>query len=393
MTDRTRPTRLVAARARRARGARASPPASRPKCVVLVHMLQRGPAGHPGAVPRHRPSLRRDLRLPRRDRGAVGPQPGHAARRRAASRACGSRTQGVLRHAQGGTALRRAGALRHAGSPACGASSRRAARNLQEVEPFSLPTGDGPAEGQPARALDDEGRVGLRARRTTFRCCRSTTAATPASAASPARRCRPTRRTSARAAGPARSWSAAFTCRRLTVTKASRGARVRRVPGATLHRLAGLPTAGTWPAAERAAWKLEAEPAGQPLTELLRELVQEQPDVGDQADGLRRTAVGELGHDRRVDVHAHHRHPGRQHVPDADPVQHRREHDHQADVRQRRRVAVLRLDDVGHRVDQRTIVANAAGEDEVDAGAHAFDHHAALQHAGVHRARGCRRRG
>ena len=39
-----------------------------------------------------------------------------------------------------------------------------------------------------------------------------------------------------------------------------------------------------------------------------------------------RTAVGELGHDRRVDVHAYRRDARRQHVPGRDRMQHRREH-------------------------------------------------------------------
>ena len=45
--------------------------------------------------------------------------------------------------------------------------------------------------------------------------------------------------------------------------------------------------------------------------ELSDELVQEQADVGHEADGLGRSAVGQFGDDRRVDVHADDRHPGR----------------------------------------------------------------------------------
>ena len=66
-------------------------------------------------------------------------------------------------------------------------------------------------------------------------------------------------------------------------------------------------------------------PSGLRRLQMLREAVQEQADIGDDADGLRRAAIGQLRHDRRIDVDAHHPHPRRQHVPDADAVQHRRQ--------------------------------------------------------------------
>ena len=62
-------------------------------------------------------------------------------------------------------------------------------------------------------------------------------------------------------------------------------------------------------------------------------------------------------------------------------MQHRRQHDHQADSLERVRIPVLRRDDVGHRIDNGTIVADAAGKDVVDTLPNALDHHSALQDA------------
>ena len=62
-------------------------------------------------------------------------------------------------------------------------------------------------------------------------------------------------------------------------------------------------------------------------------------------------------------------------------MQHRREDDDHADPLERGRVAVLRLDDVGHGIGNRSVVTDAAGEDVVDARPHALDHHAAGEHA------------
>src|SRR5262249_26039445 len=50
-----------------------------------------------------------------------------------------------------------------------------------------------------------------------------------------------------------------------------------------------------------------------------------------------------------------------------------------------RRVAVLRVDDVGDRVGNRPVVADAAGKDERHASADAFVHHTRRQHAGADR--------
>ena len=74
---------------------------------------------------------------------------------------------------------------------------------LQEVEPFTLPTGKVLRKVSPLATWTTQRGLGLREDATTFRCCRSTTSATPASAASRARRCRSIPPTSDRAAGRA----------------------------------------------------------------------------------------------------------------------------------------------------------------------------------------------
>ena len=79
------------------------------------------------------------------------------------------------------------------------------------------------------------------------------------------------------------------------------------------------------------------------------------------------SAVAQLRHHRRVDVDADDAHPRRQHVADADAVQHRRQHQHQLHVRRAppRSAPAPRPDP--SRVRQRPVVADAAGEHEVDA--------------------------
>ena len=81
--------------------------------------------------------------------------------------------------------------------------------------------------------------------------------------------------------------------------------------------------------------------------ELDRELLEEQPDIGDDASRLGRTSVGELGHRGRVDVHAHQRDGRREDVPGRDGVQHRGDHEAEADVLELRTHGALALDDVG----------------------------------------------
>ena len=67
-------------------------------------------------------------------------------------------------------------------------------------------------------------------------------------------------------------------------------------------------------------------------------------------------------------------------------MQHRRQHEHEADAIERSRVAVLRLDEIHHGVRQRTIVAHAAREHVVHAVHDAVVHHAGGEHARLDRA-------
>ena len=87
------------------------------------------------------------------------------------------------------------------------------------------------------------------------------------------------------------------------------------------------------------------------------QLVQEQANVRDNPDGLARPPIGELRYDRRIDVNAHHADPRWQHVAHADAVEHRRQHQHELDLLERRRVPVLCFEQVHHRLGQRPVVA------------------------------------
>ena len=62
-------------------------------------------------------------------------------------------------------------------------------------------------------------------------------------------------------------------------------------------------------------------------------------------------------------------------------MQHRRQHQHQLHALQRCSVPILRVDDVRHRVGQRPVVANAAGEDVGHVAADALVHDARREHA------------
>ena len=181
---------------------RASPPASRPSASCWCTCCSgSGPASRccssTRSITSRRPIAYRDEIAGRWNLNLVNlraaePRAGPVAaraRRRAAARTRSSRCSRAL-----------AGLRRVVHRPAARSSRRRRA-DLAGDRAVRAADRQGAAQGQPARAVDDEGRVELRARRTTFRCCRSTTAATPASAASRARRCRPNRATSGRAAG------------------------------------------------------------------------------------------------------------------------------------------------------------------------------------------------
>ena len=63
-------------------------------------------------------------------------------------------------------------------------------------------------------------------------------------------------------------------------------------------------------------------------------------------------------------------------LPTPIAVEHRPQHDDHAGGGERLRVAILRRDHVGQRVDDRAVVANTAGEHVVHPVAHALGHHA-----------------
>ena len=248
------------------------------ECVVLVHMLQRvrpdipvlflDTVHHFPQTLAYRDEIARKWNLNLVTLRAAGPQPGLWQQDLKAC--CGVHKVEPLfgaleRYDTWFTGLRRE------------QSPTRA--TLDEIEPFSLPTGTVAAQGEPARALAHEGRLGLRQG-----------ARHPAAAALRPRlhqhrlravhdRCRSTRRTNAQAAGAARSWNAASICNRLSNNRVPGclGARCGvpgcRVPGAECQR-AGVPGAGDQGAGCRklgsqsaGSWKL---PAGQftlrPLT-------------------------------------------------------------------------------------------------------------------------------
>ena len=158
------------------------------ECVVLVHMLRQYQPRHPGAVSRHGASLRRDLPLSRSDRRAVGSQPGHAAGGRARSRPLAREHAGLLRPAQGRSALRGAEELRHLvhwSPPRSVAIARRAAGD-RAVQLSATPR----RCARSARSPGGRRRMsGATRKTTTSRGCRFTTTATRASAASRAPRC------------------------------------------------------------------------------------------------------------------------------------------------------------------------------------------------------------
>ena len=180
---------------------------------MLVHLVRRDPAGHPGAVSRDVPSLRADADLPRRDRGAMEAEPDQPAGARALGRPVADEHGRLLRAPQGGPALRRARRLRHlvhGPAPRAVAVARQPAadRAVHAEERQSR-------SARSARSRRGRRRTcGSTRRRTTSRCCRSTSSATRASAASRARRCRSIRTTRARDAGRARSSSAGSTSSR-----------------------------------------------------------------------------------------------------------------------------------------------------------------------------------
>ena len=122
---------------------------------------ERRQAGHPGAVPRDVPSLPADARLPRRDRGEVESEPDQPEGAGAVHRPLADEHGRLLRAAQGGTALRRARGVRHlvhgTAARAVAVARQPSARRAVHAQERQAA-----AQGQPARGMDDEGRVAVR---------------------------------------------------------------------------------------------------------------------------------------------------------------------------------------------------------------------------------------
>ena len=169
--------------------------ASRPSASSCVHMLREVAAGHPGAVPRHRPSFRRrptpiatrwrerwELNLVNAARGRAVARPVADEHRRRAARA--TRSGRCSRRSKTTTS----------GSPALRREQSPTRANLAEVEPFRCRSGKSLRKVSPLATWTTQGRLGLRegARHPAAAALRP---ATRASAASRARRCRSIRPT------------------------------------------------------------------------------------------------------------------------------------------------------------------------------------------------------
>ena len=139
------------------------------------------------------------------------------------------------------------------------------------------------------------------------------------------------------------------------------GAAHRRVPdlvAATLGPRAGMIGAALLVQRSRAS---AASVVGHQLE---RELLEEEPDVGDDAAALVGPAVRDLGDGARVDVDAHERHRRGQDVAGGDRVQLRRHHQAVADVGDLRAHRPLPLEHVGVDVGERAVVADRAHQHE-----------------------------
>ena len=181
--------------------------------VVLVHLLLKAKPDIPVLFLETFHHFPQTLDLPRRDRGEVESEPDQPEGARAIGRPVADEHRRLLRAPQGGTAVRRARGVRHlvhrAAARPVAVTRQPAARRAVHAEERQG------ADARSARWRSGRGRMsGSTRRRTTFRCCRSTSLAIRASAASPAPRCRSIRRTRGRAAGRARSSNAAFTSSR-----------------------------------------------------------------------------------------------------------------------------------------------------------------------------------
>ena len=112
-------------------------------------------------------------------------------------------------------------------------------------------------------------------------------------------------------------------------------------------------------------------------------MIEEEANVGDDADGLAGAAVADFGRHSRVDIDADNFHPTGEHVAGGDGVQHGAQAEHKSSALQLFVIGVLRLIHVGDGIGEWAVVAEAAGEDEWHAGFDAFVHHTRCQPAGI----------
>ncbi len=99
-------------------------------------------------------------------------------------------------------------------------------------------------------------------------------------------------------------------------------------------------------------------------------------DVGDHADSLEAAAVAEFDHGRWVYVHADYLYPGGEEVADGDGMEHRGDHEAERNVADGFAHLALGFECVGDDVGKGAVVADAAGKDEIDFVADAFEHDA-----------------
>lgn len=111
-------------------------------------------------------------------------------------------------------------------------------------------------------------------------------------------------------------------------------------------------------------------------------MVEEEADVGDDADGLAGAAVRDFGDDGGVDVDADDFDPGGEHVAGGDGVEHGGEAEDEAGVVEMSGVGVLGFVHVGDGVGEGAVVTEGAGQDVGDFGFDEFIHDAGGKAAG-----------
>ena len=113
------------------------------------------------------------------------------------------------------------------------------------------------------------------------------------------------------------------------------------------------------------------------LADFLDQRPEERLDVGHQADGLERAAVVEFDDRRWVDVDANDFDPRRQQIADRHRMQRRGDHQAKRDAANFLSHLPLSFQRVGDNFRQRAVVADAAGQQEIDVVLNALIHDAA----------------